>query len=179
MNNSNYYVAVDESGQPYIAHMQPSDRGGRGRHKYMAKFENFFNNGKAFYAYTQEQVRQAMNRGQNKAKSQLNFRGKQIATRSGIAERELNKAAQNVKIDAANTANSIKTRANEIIKNATKGRDIKQQRENLQASYNAAIANGEDQLADMLRPQLDKLNKEYVNTWLAKGEYAVNNVRKN
>lgn len=109
MNNSNYYIAVDESGQPYIAHMQPSDRGTRGgRHKYMAKFENFFNNGKAFYAYTQEQVRQAINRGRSKAKSQLNFRAKQIKTRAGVAKRELNKAADRAKVNIANTADKAR-----------------------------------------------------------------------
>ncbi len=73
MYDSNYYVAVDENGQPYIAHAlfrssASSDGGGRGRHKYLAKFEKFFDNGKTFYAYTQQQVQQAMNRGRNKAK---------------------------------------------------------------------------------------------------------------
>lgn len=113
MNNSNYYVGVDENGQPYIAHASSrpsasSDGGGRGRHKYMAKFENFFNNGKAFYAYTQEQVRQAMNRGRNKAKSQLNFRAKQIKTRAGVAKRELSKAANRAKLNISKTADKAR-----------------------------------------------------------------------
>ena len=73
MYDSNYCVAVDKNGQPYIAHAlfrssASSDDGGRGRHKYLAKFENFFNNGKAFYAYTQQQVQQATNHGRNKVK---------------------------------------------------------------------------------------------------------------
>lgn len=309
MNNSNYYVGIDENGQPYIAHMQPSDRGRRRRGgKYLMKVDNFFKNGKAAYAYTQDQVRWLMGQGRQKAKkaidkvtgvsarnkrdklatafrnaqrqsqgvakdnpmnratktalqnelqraneeygktllgrverftaaskvrnqifkdnakktlasiresmsnkmkygkakatvetraaayhlkkhandtlanirdilskaeSQANFRGKQIATRAGVAERELNKAANNVKTGAANAASNIKTRANEIIKNATKGGDIKEQRDALLSAYKQASAGthpDDRALAAALKKELNRVNKEYEKTWKYQAE---------
>ena len=315
MNNSNYYVAVDENGQPYIAHAlfrssASSDGGGRGKRggKYLMKVDNWFKNGKAAYAYTQAQVRWLMGQGRQKAKnaidkatgvsarnkrdklatayrnaqlqtqgvaknnptsratksalqnelqraneeygktflgrvehfiaaskvrnqifkdnakktlasiretmsdkmkygkakatvetraaayhlkkhandtlanvrdilskaeSQANFRGKQIATRAGVAERELNKAANNVKTGAVNTANNIKTRANEIIKNATKGGNIKEQRDALLSAYNQAKAGkhpDDRALAAALQKELNRVNKEYEKTWKYQAE---------
>lgn len=315
MNNSNYYVAVDENGQPYIAHAlfrssASSDGGGRGKRggKYLMKVDNWFKNGKAAYAYTQAQVRWLMGQGRQKAKnaidkatgvsarnkrdklasafrnvqqqsqgaaknnptsramksalqnelqraneeygktlfgrverfiaaskvrnqifkdnakktlasiretmsdkmkygkakatvetraaayhlkkhandtlanvrdilskaeSQANFRGKQIATRAGVAERELNKAANNVKTGAVNTTNNIKTRANEIIKNATKGGNIKEQRDALLSAYNQAKAGkhpDDRALAAALQKELNRVNKEYEKTWKYQAE---------
>lgn len=315
MNNSNYYVAVDENGQPYIAHAlfrssSSSDGGGRGKRggKYLMKVDNWFKNGKAAYAYTQAQVRWLMGQGRqkaknaidkatgvsarnkrdklatafrtaqqqsqgaakdnpmsratktalqnelqraneeygktllgrierftaaskvrnqifkdnakktlasiresmsdkmkygkakatvetraaayhlkkhandtlanvrdilNKAESQANFRGKQIATRAGVAEREFNKAAQNVKTGAANAANNVKTRVNEIIKNATKGGDIKEQRDALLSAYNQAKAGkhpDDRALAAALQKELNRVNKEYEKTWKYQAE---------
>jgi len=109
----------------------------------------------------------------NNIKSQANFRGKQIATRAGVAERELNKAANNVKTGAVNTANNIKTRANEIIKNATKGGNIKEQRDALLSAYNQAKAGkhpDDRALAAALQKELNRVNKEYEKTWKYQAE---------
>lgn len=60
--NNDYYVAIDENGQPYIEHAL-GDRikaawGSKSGNspKFLEKFPNLYGNGKDVYAYTQDQV---------------------------------------------------------------------------------------------------------------------------
>ena len=68
---SNYYIGVDENGQPYFAHKAVPNTenaygGKKRRNKYLQKIDNFYKNGKALYLYTQDEVRNFANHGKQK-----------------------------------------------------------------------------------------------------------------
>ena len=79
---ANYFIGIDENGQPFIAHaslldtavMQRGnkirwrDRASARAKKYLQKVEDYYGKGKNLYLYTQDQVRAFANRGAAKAK---------------------------------------------------------------------------------------------------------------
>ena len=56
-----YIVAVDENGQPYLAHAGENGGWKNRATKYLGKFPNLYGNGKTAYAYTQQQLRAMQN----------------------------------------------------------------------------------------------------------------------
>ena len=66
MQYDDFVVLIDENGQPFIAHGERYQRFRSALRnsrpvKYLEKFPNLYNNGRAAYAYTEEQVRQMRN----------------------------------------------------------------------------------------------------------------------
>lgn len=69
-----YIVAVDENGQPYLAHAGENGGWKNRATKYLGKFPNLYGNGKTAYAYTQQQLRAMQNYARGGLKSDLNKR---------------------------------------------------------------------------------------------------------
>ena len=66
-----YIVAVDENGQPYLAHAGEGGWKNRAT-KYLGKFPNLYGNGKTAYAYTQQQLRAMQNYARGGARNAQN-----------------------------------------------------------------------------------------------------------
>ena len=103
---ANYFIGIDENGQPYIAHAaETADAvGGRSKFgralsnlrygasrrakKYLQKVEGYYGKGKDLYLYTQDQVRAFANRGKRKVADAIGLTAKR---RRDTALSKLNK----------------------------------------------------------------------------------------
>ena len=129
---ANYYIGIDENGQPYIAHAS-TDAGYGGANKqrfryrakakakkYLQKVQDYYGKGKNLYLYTQDQVRAFANRGKKKVKeiagdAALNARGfaRTVKNKAGkVKDRAVDKA-KDVALNARGLARTVGYKANQ------------------------------------------------------------------
>ena len=183
---ANYFIGIDDTGQPYIAHaMYNADAGTvgtgkqRGFKKYLQKVQDYYGKGKNLYLYTQDQVRAFANRGANKVKSKINYGKEQLHTASqrlkAKGSRLVAKTKDKLGYDERDRLMKAQIRYEQERDNYAHGSNRRNSSERAQQAHDRAYADADKQsreaIDDYLRTPLGWVASK-KNGWARKGASA-------